>query len=249
MRGLASGAVLARDRMPPKMGIVAGMSLDDPARPVSEDDRRNAVSQLRRAAEDGRLTPQELDRRLAQVHQARLVGELGAALDGLGSPQPLQDSGGDPGGGPIWPTVPPPGEPTVPSPQVPAAQSPPGYRPDDRLNLTAGFSSEKRTGHWVIPPFLRVQAGFADVKLDCRHAQAASSVIDLEIGMGASTFKLILPPGWAVNADRLNKGLGTIKVKVPSTADAGCPTIVVHGQMGVGTFVARQENWVERRFS
>ena len=227
---------------------MAEMSLDDPARPVSDDDRSNAVSQLRRAAEDGRLTPQELDRRLAQVHQARLVGELGAALGGLGPP-PVQDAGVSAGDGPIWPTAPPPGTPTVPSPQVPAAQSPPGYRPDDRLNLTAGFSSEKRTGHWVIPPYLRVQPGFADVKLDCRQAQAAAAVIDIEIGVGASTFKLILPPGWAVNADRLNKGLGTVKVKVPSVADEGCPTLVVHGQMGVGTFVAREENWVERRFS
>ena len=223
------------------------MSPDDPARPVSEEERRSAVSELRRAAEDGRLGPQDLDRRMAQVHQARLVGQLGAALDGLGSAPPLPDAGA--GAGPIWPTAPPSALPSVPATQVPAVQTPPGYRPDDRLSLTAGLSTEKRSGHWVIPPYLRVQAGFADVKLDCRHAEAASPVIDLEVGMGASTLKLILPPGWAVNAERLSKGLGTIKVKVPSVADEGCPSIVVHGQMGMGTFVARHENWVERRFS
>lgn len=229
------------------MGIVAGMSLDDPARPISDDDRTSALSQLRRAAEDGRLNPHELDRRMAQVHQARLNGELGAALTGLGSPRPLQDPGA--GGGPIWPTVQAPEVATVPPAPVPAAQTPAGYRPDDRLILSSGWSGEKRQGHWVIPPYLRVQAALADVKLDCRQAEAASPVIDVEIGVGAATFRLVLPPGWAVNADRLNKGLGTVKVKVQSVAAEGCPTIVVHGQMGVGTFVARQENWVERRFS
>lgn len=221
------------------------------------------MSQLRRAAEDGRLTPTELDRRLSQVHQARLVGELGAVLAGLGAPQPVQDPGSGVGAGPIWPTVPSPeqsGATGVAAPQDPAAHRvdrlthaqtpvPPGYRPDDRLKLSAGLSGEKRKGHWVIPPYLRVQAALADVRLDCRQAEVAAPVIDIEIGVGASTFKLILPPGWAVNTDRLNKGLGTVKVKVPSIAAEGCPTIVVHGQMGVGTFVARHENWVERRFS
>lgn len=233
------------------VGIVARMSLDDPARPVSSDDRASAVSKLRRAAEDGRLSPHELDRRMAQVQHARLIGELGAALNGLGSPQPLQDPGAG-AAGPIWPTVQPaegPAVPVAPGPQTPAGHTPPGYRPDDRLRLTAGLSGEKRKGHWVIPPYLWVQAGLADVKLDCRQAEAASPVIDIEIGVGASTFRLILPPGWAVNADRVNKGLGTVKIKVPSVAAEGCPTIVVHGQMGVGTFVAREENWVERRFS
>jgi len=235
------------------------VSLDDPARPVTEDDRRAAVSQLRRAAEDGRLDSHELDRRMEQVQNARLVGELGAALAGLGSLQPLQDPSAAPDpaaapAGPIWPTVQPPSPAPphasqTPAPAAPAVPHPPGYHPDDRLVLSAGFSSEKRTGHWVIPPYLRVQAGLADVKLDCRHAEAVSPVIDLEIGMGVSTVRLILPPGWAVDADRLQKGLGTIKIKVPRVPDPGCPTIVVHGQMGVGTFVARHANWVESRFS
>ena len=63
------------------------MAVDDPARPITDDDRRAAVTTLRQAAEDGRLGPQDLDRRLAQVDQARLAGE---GLAGV-PPRPVLD--------------------------------------------------------------------------------------------------------------------------------------------------------------
>jgi hypothetical protein len=216
------------------------MSLDDPARPLEDADRRAAISRLRRAAEDGRLDPHDLDERVARVNRARLVGELNAAFAGV-PPEPTVTPS-------IWPTgqvAHPPTGPVVPTPTLP---NPPGYHPDDRLSLSAAMSDEKRRGRWVLPPYLRVQAGLSNVKLDCRQAEAAAPVIDVEVGMGMGNVVLVLPPGWAVNADRLGKGIGTIKLKVPNVAAQGCPTLVVHGQLGAGTFVAREENWAERRF-
>jgi hypothetical protein len=222
------------------------MNVDDPARPLTEADRAQAVSQLRRAAEDGRLSPHELDDRVARVRQARLVGELRAALDGLG---PENTSAGT---AVIWPSSAP-GR-TTPSrpgtgmvPPSPALPTPPGYRPDDRLTLSAGMSNEKRSGRWTIPPFVRTQAGFGKVRLDCRHAQPAAPVIDIEVGVGADNVVVIVPPGWGVDTDRLGKGIGTIKVKVPRDAAPGCPTLVFHGALGMSTLVVRTENWVERR--
>ncbi|MCA1781427.1 MAG: DUF1707 domain-containing protein [Dermatophilaceae bacterium] len=217
------------------------MSVDDPARPLEDADRTAAVSQLRRAAEDGRLAPQELDRRIAKVRDARLVGELGVALAGLppegSKPAPV-----------IWPSALPAQAPTAPQqPQAPSASTPPGYRPDDRLALTAGMSDERRSGHWTIPPYVRLQAAFSKVKLDCRHAEAAAPVIDIEIGLGADNVVLVVPAGWGVDTDRLSKGIGTIKVKVPRAAAQGCPTLVFHGQLGASTLIVREENWVERR--
>lgn len=230
------------------------MPVDDPARPIDETERQAAVTELRRAAEDGRLDARELDERLARVHGARMAGELGSALAGLrpsaaaGSPAAL-----------TWPMAPSPAPaqpPQQPPPAGPVAAhpvpqaripDPPGYRPDDRLNLSGNMSNEKRSGRWVIPPFMRLHATFSNVKLDCREASPAAEVIDVEIGMGASTIVLVLPPGWAVNADRLGKGMGTIKVKVPTTAAPGCPTFVLHGNIGMGTVVAREANWIERR--
>lgn len=221
------------------------MSFDDPARPIEEADRTGAVSQLRQAAEDGRLDPHELDARVAQVRDARLVGELGAALRGLGpAPSgPLSSAQRT-----VWPTAQPAQPPVAPQAvERPAVTDPPGYRPDDRLSLTAGMSNEKRGGRWTVPPYLRLQAGLSKVKLDCRHAQAASAVIDIDVGGGADSVVLVVPPGWGVETDRLGKGIGTIKVKVPRAAAPGCPTLVFHGQLGMSTLVVRHENWFERR--
>lgn len=222
------------------------MSVDDPARPVEEPERAAAVAQLRRAAEDGRLSPHELDERVARVREARLAGQLAAALTGLG--REVAGSAQT-----IWPTTQPaqaPGAPMAPAPHrvpVPAQPSPPGYRPDDRLSLTAGMSDERRGGEWTIPPYLRLQAGFSKVKLDCRHATAAAPVIDIAIGGGVDNVVLVVPPGWGVDTDRLGKGMGTIKVKVPRATAPGCPTLVFHGQLGMSTLVVREANRFERR--
>ncbi len=227
------------------------MPVDDPARPIDDEQRQAAITDLRQAAEDGRLGPRELDERLARVHAARLAGELGAALAGI---RPSAAAGST--GTHTWPVaapqaVPPPPQQTPPGQPAPQSRipDPPGYRPDDRLNLSGNMSNEKRSGRWVIPPFMRAHATFSNVKLDCRDASPAAEVIDVEIGMGASTIVLVLPPGWAVNTDRLGKGMGTIKVKVPNIAAPGCPTFVLHGNVGMGTVVAREANWLERRRS
>ena len=216
------------------------MSLDDPARPVQDADRRAAISRLRRAAEDGRLDPHDLDERVAHVNRARLLGELNQAFAGIAPEAPRSPT--------VWPTgqaANPPTGPVVHSPSLPV---PAGYSPDDRLSLSAAMSNEKRGGRWTLPPYIRAHAGLSNVKLDCRQAEAAAPVIDVEVGVGLGNVVLVLPPGWAVNADRLGKGIGTVKVRVPSVAAPGCPTIVLHGQLGAGTLVAREENWVERRF-
>lgn len=187
-------------------------------------EREEAITGLRRAAEEGRLAAEELDLRTARARQARTLGELEVLLADLVVPA---------------------------NPVHPGALVAPGYRPDDQLMLSAGFSGEKRTGVWTVPPFLRAHALMDDVRLDCRHAQAAAPVIDLEILPGAGAVLLVLPPGWAVNTDRLTRGMGTITAKVPTVPDPGCPVFAVRGSVGLGTFKARAPNrwerWRERR--
>ena len=180
---------------------------------VSDADRAHAVDQLRRAAEEGGLSPADLDRRTELARRAVTRGDLAAAL----------------------------------VPDGPAGLVPPGYRPDDPLVLSAGVSTEKREGAWTVPPYLRVQALVDNVRLNCLLATPTAQVVDLEVLAGAGTVILVLPPGWAVNTDRLNRNLGTVKVTVPSTPAAGCPVFVVRGSLGLGTFRAREPNRWERK--
>lgn len=195
---------------------------------IGNDDRERAVAELRRAAEDGRLTAEELDDRTSRARAARTAAELAAVTADL-------PAGAGPGRG------------VAPSQAaVLAALGQVGQRSEDPLVLSAGFDSEKRSGQWVVPPFLRVQALFDTVKIDCLQARAGADVIDLEVQPGAGTCLLVLPEGWAVNTDRLGKGIGTITVRVPGLPAPGCPLFVVHGSLGIGTFKARPANRFDR---
>ena len=194
---------------------------------IGDADREQAVAELRRAAEDGRLTAEELDVRCARARSARTSGELTFVLADLRRVT----------GVPV---------PTTAQARVLAALADVGFRPEAPLSLTAGFASEKRTGQWVVPPYLRAQGVMDTVRLDCLQARAGAEVIDLEVQPGLGTVILVLPEGWAVNADQLSKGWGTVRVKVPGLPAPGCPLFVVHGSLGMGTFKARPANRFER---
>lgn len=197
--------------------------------PLNEADRENALGRLRQAAEEGRLTPEDLDDRVARARVARTVGELEYVLAGLGSGVALPR---------------PPGVPSAA--EALAALASAGNRRDTPLILNAGVQGEKRTGVWTVPPFVKADAGMANVRMDCRQARAAAEVIDLEVQAVAGSVVLVLPEGWAVNADGLGKGIGTVKVRVPGIPAPGCPLFIVHGSVGMGTFVARPANRFER---
>ena len=195
---------------------------------IGEADRERAVGALREAAEEGRLTAEELDDRVAGARAARTVNDLGALLADLrpaASPLPV---------------------PMTTAAAALAALADLGNRPDAPLVLTAGLDGVKRTGEWLVPPFLRAQAGIETVRIDCLRARAAAEVIDLEVQAVAGTVVLVLPEGWAVNTDRLAKGIGTVRVKVPGVPAPGCPLFLVRGSLGMGTFKARPANRFDR---
>ena len=193
---------------------------------IGDADREQALAELRRATEDGRLTAEELEERSARGRAARTAVELAAVLTDL---RPLT-------GVPV---------PTTSQARVLAALADVGYRPEVPLSLTAVFASDKRAGQWVVPPYLRAQGVMDTVRLDCLQARAGAEVIDLEVQPGLGTVVLVLPEGWAVNADGLEKGWGTVRVKVPGMPSPGCPLFVVHGSLGMGTFKARRANRFE----
>ncbi|MGV8910436.1 MAG: DUF1707 SHOCT-like domain-containing protein [Propionicimonas sp.] len=186
---------------------------------VGQADREQVIGELRRAAEDGRLAPSELDERTERTRAARNFADLGALVADLGSPRAWAAGGL--------------------AARVPAGLVMAGYSPADPLELSAGRTASHRGGPWTVPPFLSIQASFDTVRINCLQARPAAELIDLEVHAGAATVVLILPGGWAVNTDRLSKGIGTIRVKVPELPAPGCPIFVVRGSVGIGTFKAR----------
>lgn len=128
-----------------------------------------------------------------------------------------------------------------------AAVVPAGLRPDDPLMVSAGWSAERRSGVWVIPPYLHIHPAASNVRLDCLRARVNEPVIQVELSGGMGSVLFILPDGWAVNADRLTRGMGSVRIKVPGIAAPGCPTLVFRGSTSMGSVVVRPANRWERR--
>lgn len=211
----------------------------DPLRLVTQEERVVAISLLRRAAEKGRLSQAELDRRLTAARQAQLVGGLAFALDGLDH-YPFDAPSIE------WPTLPPPPAASVGVSSRTRSSVTVGHRPEEPLTVVGMWQSERVTGRWIVPPYLRLHALLSSVKIDCRRAYAAGSTIDVEVRAGTMTVVMVLPVGWAADADSVSRDLGTLRVKVPQTPAGGCPAVRLRGRLGITTLIVRGENLVDR---
>jgi hypothetical protein len=211
----------------------------EPFHGVAEEERAVALSLLRRAAERGKLTRPELDRRVALVRRAQLAGELAIALAGIDK---------YPFGVPPdhWPALPPPPAPVAARSRSRERSTTHGYGPDDPLTVSTGLQTETIGGRWIVPPYLRLHAGMSSVRIDCRCANAAASTVDIEIRAGITTIVLVLPDEWGADASGVRRNLGTLRIRVPRLPVRGYPTVVLHGGLGISTLVVRRENRVDR---
>lgn len=203
----------------------------------SGSQRDQAIRRLHEAAGDGRLTFAEADERIMAARAAGSEAELAELVRDLGSSSPIQ---------PALQQFEP--YPLVPGDAAQGAPGPvePGYSPQDPLVLSAGWTGARKTGVWLVPPFIKASSGMDTVRIDCTRAEFASSVIDLELTAGAGSVKLIVPQGWGVRMDRLGRGLGSAKSSVDEVPAPGYPLVVVRGGVGLGSFRARHPNRFER---
>jgi hypothetical protein len=192
------------------------------------DRERDAVAAvLQEAAGDGRLSMAELDDRLEAALQAKTYADLDPLVADLSVELPSHSL----------------------SSGRRRAQGPPsaGYSREDPLRLDAGMGSEKRQGVWTVPPFIVIKQGMGSVKLNCVEAIPAAQLIEIQVIGGAGSIVLVLPDGWAVDADRLHKG--SKSVKVPREPAPGKPLLVIYGSVGLGSFKVRPANRFDKRRS
>lgn len=187
---------------------------------VGHAERDLVATILQQAVADGRLSIEELDERLEAALRAKTYADLDPLVADLTVDLPWRPS-------------------RPPAPQPRQGPPPPGYSRDDPLRLDGGASSEKRGGPWVVPPFLRISTGVGSVKLNCLEAIPAAPLIEVEVIPGAGSALIILPSGWAVDADRLGKAIGSKTVKVPQTPAPGQPVLVLYGSVGIGSLKVR----------
>lgn len=151
-----------------------------------------------------------------------------------------------------WPLLPqPPAVPVRPV-QAPSWQHQQvGLTADDPLRISANFSSERRSGRWAVPPFVVAAPNMSNIRLDFRDAVVQDNVIRLSVEGVMGSLVVIVPDGWAVDTDRLNKGMGSVRNRIGAVPLPGYPVLIVSGSMGMGSFSARHEwgfeRWIRRR--
>ena len=194
---------------------------------VGHRERDAVVAALQEAAGDGRLSMAELDDRLDAALQAKTYADLDVLVADLSVELPSRAL----------------------TSALPQAQRPPsaGYSREDPLRLDGGMSSEKRGGVWTVPPFLLINQGLGSVKLNCLEATPAAQLIEIEVIGGAGSIVLVLPEGWAVDADRLSKSWGSKSVDVPREPAPGKPLLLIYGALGLGSFKVRSANRFDQR--
>ena len=194
---------------------------------VGHRERDAVVAALQEAAGDGRLSMAELDDRLDAALQAKTYADLDVLVADLSVELPSRAL----------------------TSALPQAQRPPsaGYSREDPLRLDGGMSSEKRGGLWTVPPFMLINQGLGSVKLNCLEATPAAQLIEIEVIGGAGSIVLVLPEGWAVDADRLSKSWGSKSVDVPREPAPGKPLLLIYGALGLGSFKVRSANRFDQR--
>ncbi len=194
---------------------------------VGHRERDAVAALLQEAAGDGRLSMDELDDRLEAALQAKTFADLDPLVADLTDEPPSRTlSSGQP------------------KPQGPPAA---GYSREDPLRLDGGMSSEKRRGVWTVPPFILINQGLGSVKLNCLEATPAAQLIEIEVIGGAGSIVLVLPDGWAADADRLSKSWGSKSVNVPREPAPGKPLLVIFGSLGMGSLKVRPPSRFEKR--
>ena len=215
------------DPQPSDRGLTpaAGPSVPDaPSAPgtlrASHADRDLVVEQLRVAAGDGRLSPEELDERLELALTARTYAELAtlvADLPAAGtavSPAPLS--------------------PTSLSPVVgPSA-------PKDLIRLHCSSGRAERRGRWVVPNRMDLKVSSGHITLDFTEAVIMQRMLHIDADVRSGHITLITKPGIVVDADDVTVRNGRVKVLAPWGTDV--PELLridVTGKCGSGHINAR----------
>jgi hypothetical protein len=182
---------------------------------ASHADRDLVVEQLRVAAGDGRLSPEELDERLELALTARTYAELATLLADL------------PAAGTAV-------SPTSLSPVVaPSA-------PKDLIRLHCSSGRAERRGRWVVPNRMDLKVSSGHITLDFTEAVIVQRTLHIDADVRSGHITLITKPGIVVDADDVTVRNGRVQVRAPWGTDV--PELLridLAGKCGSGHISAR----------
>jgi DUF1707 SHOCT-like domain len=182
---------------------------------ASHADRDLVVEQLRVAAGDGRLSPEELDERLELALTARTYAELAALVADLPAA----------------------GTAVTPAPLSPVAAP---SAPKDLIRLHCSSGQAERRGRWVVPNRMDLKVSSGHITLDFTEAVITQRSLHIDADVRSGHITLITKPGIVVDADDVTVRSGHVKVRAPWGTDV--PELLridVAGTCGSGHISAR----------
>lgn len=177
---------------------------------VSHEDRDRITEVLRVAAGDGRLSLEELDERLEACFAARTYADLDRLVADLPGQSP----------------VPPPAQQQV--------------RPKDVVRAKRLGGNLKYEGTWLVPKRLEAEVRGGNVLLDFTDATVAGPVTEVNVVLVGGNLKIVVPPGYAVEANEVEIHGGSVVHRRAKHQDPDTPVvhrIVVTGTMAGGNVV------------
>lgn len=184
---------------------------------AGDPDREHTAEILRHAAGEGRIDLDELEERLGRTYAAKTYRDLEAVV------ADLPDAAG-----------------------IAAAPGSLAPRDSDTLRLRATMSDVERTGAWTVPARIQLSPAMGNITLNFRGATCRHRVVEVEVKGGTGNVVLILPKGWAVDADQLRTGWGSVRNKRGGTAAPDGVLVRLTGGIGMGSLIARDARFYER---
>ena len=192
---------------------------------ASYEDRDRVIELLRVAAGDGRLTAEELDKRVETAFSARTYGELAELVRDLPATGP--------GFGPV--------------------SAGPAASPKNVIRLEARGGNIRRDGRWIVPRRIEIRLRGGNCKLDLTQAAISYRSLEIDAEVRGGSLVIITRPGIAVDADAVAVRGGNIKVRASRGTEAPVNLqVTVSGEIRGGNVVARPPrrsfwDWLRRR--
>ncbi|MTD56176.1 DUF1707 SHOCT-like domain-containing protein [Amycolatopsis pithecellobii] len=178
---------------------------------VSDEEREHVVTVLQKAIGRGMLDLDEFTQRTDTALAARTRGELNAVLVDI--PGLVNRAVGAP---------------------------PPMVSSDQRLVLSAKYSSLVRNGQWLVPPEIAVQNKYGSTKLDFSEAQVTSPTVQIDLDCKWGSIEVIIPEGASIDLNAITEiKYGSLEDKTGTDGRVGNPRLVFSGRVHGGSLTIR----------
>ncbi|RJO76934.1 DUF1707 domain-containing protein [Nocardia panacis] len=116
------------------------------------------------------------------------------------------------------------------------------------VELRTKSGSRTKSGRWIVPDRIVVEATSGPVHLDFTDAFCPHAEVAVQVSIRSGSLRLTVPRGWQINTDRVDITSGKIRDELTAPALPHLPLLHVEGQVGSGYILAENPEPPRRSF-